>query len=184
MTDLRQLAIDQGLIDEQYHEQLLADLQGVVRQAGITESYLWTTATDYLDEDELKFVYDLTEDDCPLGMAYYGDISGSPVNERMMAIAGACLRNYINAKVMTIYDVLAALKEGDMPSPTVLLIPDFYDGGTVPDWQKNGLLGLLYKREQQGKKTVVYVRNKKGLAKEYGKPVADHIHTKFVPIAD
>lgn len=182
MTDLRQLAIDHGLIDEEYHQQLLADLHGVVRQAGITENYLWTPTSEYCGEGELAFVMDLKEDDCPLGMAYYGDLDGHPVNERMMAIAGACLRNYINAKVMTIYDVLAALKDGDMPSPTVLLIPDFYDGGTVPDWQKNGLLGLLYKREQQGKKTVVYVRNKKGLTKEYGKPVAEHIHTKFVPI--
>ena len=184
MSDLRQLAIEHGLIDETYHEQLLADLQGVVRQAGITEQYLWTPTSDYCGEDELEFVFDLKNESCPLGMVYYGNVNGAAINERMMAIAGACLRNYINAKVMTIYDVLAALKDGDMPNPTVLLIPDFYDGGKVPDWQKNGLLGLLYKREQQGKKTVVYVSSKKDLAKEYGKPVAEHVHNKFVPITD
>lgn len=71
-----------------------------------------------------------------------------------------------------------------MPSPTVLLIPDFYDGGSVPEWKKTGLLSLLYKREQQGKRTILYVANTKGLRKEYGQPFMDHIEQKFVPIIE
>ena len=179
---LREDAIESGLIDERYHDLLLADLAGLTRQAGIPESYVWTSIHNYCGERECDFVSQLKEPDCPLGMVYMGNIGGRPINERMMAIAGACLRNYINAKVMTVYDVLAALKDGDMPSPTVLLIPDFYDGNKVPEWQKNGLLGLLYKREQHNQKTVLYVSDRKGMIQNYGQPFADHMAGKFVPI--
>ena len=188
MSALRQEAIEAGLIDEREHEQLLADINGVLRQAGIPQEYVWTSIREFCSDEEIDFVASLKKDDCPIGMVYMGEFNKPAVNERMMAITGACLRNYINAKVMTVQDVLGALKTGSMPSPTVLLIPNFFmgkgSGGHIADWEKSDLLGLLYKRHQEGKKTVIYVSDKKDLAKEYGKPFVDHIHGKYVPITN
>ena len=42
MSAAMQAAYDSGLIDERYHERLVADIQGVVQQAGVDESYVWT----------------------------------------------------------------------------------------------------------------------------------------------
>jgi hypothetical protein len=181
-TALQATAIENGLIDEQYHDQLLADIAAVVRQAGIPERYVWHSITEYCGADEVDYVSNFKKADCEIGMMYIGKVAGKPVNERMMAIAGACLRNYINAKVMTLYDVLGALKEGDMPSPTVLLIPDFFDGSKVADWQINGLLGMLYKREQQDKKTIIYISDWKAMQKQYGEQFTSHLNGKFIPI--
>lgn len=181
-TALRESAIDNGLIDEYYHDQLLADISAVVRQAGIPERYVWTSLTEYCGEDEIEYVSHLKHSDSHIGMVYIGKVGGKPVNERMMAIAGACLRNYINAKVMTVYDVMDAMKDGEMPSPTVLLIPDFYDGTVHAEWRLSGLMGMLYKREQQDKKTILYVSDKKGLGSAYGEQFAKHLSGKFVTI--
>lgn len=180
---LREKAIESGLIDTVAHEMLLADIKGVLQQAGIPERFVWTSIHEYCESDEIDYVSTLNDKDAEaIGMVYVGDIEGASINDRMMAIAGTCLRNYINAKVMVLYDVLQALRGGDMPSPSVLLIPDFFDGSKVAEWEKSGLLGLLYKRQQEGKQTIIYVSDKKALEAEYGKTFIDHMSGKFVPI--
>lgn len=185
---LREQAIESGLIDIGTHEMLLDDIQGVLRQAGIQEKYVWTPIRDYCEEDEVNYVATLNDPDAPaIGMVYIGNINGASVNDRMMAIAGTCLRNYINAKVMTVQDVLLSLKTDSMPSNvSVLLIPNFFigkkEGGTIANWEISALLGMLYKRQQEGKKTILYVSDENALEAEYGKPFIDHMDGKFVPI--
>jgi len=187
-AELRQAAIDNGLIDEREHDQLLADINGVIRQAGIPVEYVWTSIKEFCADDEVDYVASIKKDDSALGMMYIGTFEGRPVNERMMSIAGACLRNYINAKVMTVQDVLSALKTDSMPSPTVLLIPNFCmgkkSGGHLAEWEKSNLLGLLYKRQQEDKKTVLYLSSMEDMEADYGKPFVDHVKGKFVPITN
>jgi len=181
-------AVASGLINVNDHDMLLADIQGVVRQAGIQEKYVWSPIRDYCGEAEIDYVATLNDSEAEaIGMVYVGNIEGASVNDRMMAIAGTCLRNYINAKVMTVQDVIHALKTDTMPSNvSVLLIPNFFigktDGGHIADWEISALLGMLYKRQQEGKKTVIYVSDKKALEAEYGKTFIDHLDGKFVPI--
>ena len=183
MSEALAQAVEDQIIDPEYHQQLLADLPALVRQAGITEKYVWHSMHKYCTSDEVDYIMGIKQEDSPLGLYYVGKFK-TPVIERMMSMAGACLRNYLNAKVMTVYDILECLKEGTMPSPTVLLIPDFFEGGSVPEWKRTGLLSMLYKREQQGRKTILYVANKKELCKEYGQPFMDHIENKFVEIEE
>lgn len=192
MNTLAKDALESGLMDSDYHERLIADIQGVVKQAGIPEPYVWTPMSQYCGETEVDFVINLSthvDSIKPVfGLVYIGKIEGSPVNDRMMSIAGACLRNYINAKVMVVGDVISALREGQMPSPTVLLIPNFFMGkdgsGKVAEWETPLLLDMLYKRQQEGKQTVLYVSDLEALEAEYGHAFTDHIDGKFVPVGD
>ena len=185
---LKEQAIESGLIDPVAHEMLLADIQGVLRQANIPERFVWTPIRDYCNEDEIDYVSTLKDSEAKaIGMVYIGNIEGASVNDRMMSIAGTCLRNYINAKVMTVQDVIHALKNDSMPSNvSVLLIPNFFigkkGGGKIANWEISALLGMLYKRQQEGKKTILYVSNKKALEAEYGKTFINHLDGKFVPI--
>lgn len=187
---LKQAAIEKKLIDEKAHATLLADLSHWSRQAGIPERFVFSSMRDYCGATEVDYVLNIMSnpDAEPIGMVYHGKIKGASINDRMMAIAGVCLRNYINAKVMTLQDVIEALKQGDMPSPTVLLIPNFFlssdSGGRIAEWQVSGLLGLLYKRQQEGKQTVLYVSNRKELEAEYGTPFTEHMNGKFVPVTN
>jgi len=98
--------------------------------------------------------------------------------ERFSAMAAACLRNYIAARVMTVQDVLEALGEGTMPQPTVLLIPNFYtgaDGGKMAQWDIPALLGMLYSRQSAGLQTVVYVNDLAPMGKAYGIGCEQHL---------
>ena len=88
---------------------------------------------------------------------------------------------------MTVQDVILSLKTDSMPSNvSVLLIPNFFigkkEGGHIADWEISSLLGMLYKRQQEGKKTIIYVSDKKALEAEYGKTFIDHLDGKFIPI--
>ena len=191
-TVMRDEAIEAGLIDEVAHIQLLSDIAGYTRTAGIPEHFVWTSANEYCGEDEIEYIgtikKSLTDRDglCN-GMVYVGDVEGSPINERMMAIAGVCLRNYINAKVMTVQAVLDGIKQGTMPTNvSVLLIPNFFsaraDGGRIAEWEVANLLGLLYQRQQDGKHTILHVSSMKELGTEYGKSFKKHLQSKFVTI--
>jgi len=189
---MRQQAVDAGIIDEVQHIQLLSDIAGYTRTAGIPEHYVWTSAKEYCEEDELEYIATIKKslhdrDGACNGMVYVGDVDGSPINERMMAIAGVCLRNYINAKVMTVQAVLDGIKQGTMPSNvSVLLIPNFFssrkDGGRIAEWEVANLLGLLYQRQQDGKHTIVHVSNLTELGDEYGSSFQKHLQSKFVTI--
>jgi len=191
-TVMRDEAIEAGIIDEVAHIQLLSDIAGYTRTAGIPEHFVWTSATDYCGADEVDYIgtikKSLTDRDGQCnGMVYLGDVDGSPINERMMAIAGVCLRNYINAKVMTVQAVLDGIKQGTMPNNvSVLLIPNFFssrkDGGRIAEWEVANLLGLLYQRQQDGKHTILHVSDLKELGEEYGSSFKKHLQSKFVTI--
>jgi hypothetical protein len=188
MSNALKHAIEEGLINETTHERLLSDLPHWARQAGIPEKFVFSSVYEFCtDEEEIKYVSSLLDPESqPIGMMYIGKVGGASINDRMMAIAGVCLRNYINAKVMTVQDVITNLREGDMPSPTVLLIPNFFlssdNGGRIPEWLVSGLLGLLYKRQQEDKQTVLYISSIPELKSEYGPAFIEHINGKFVPI--
>ena len=122
-----------------------------------------------------------------LGLVYVGRKPASPVAQRMMALAGACLRNFINAKVMTVQEVLARLKEGNMPNPSVLFIPNFFigkeHGGAIPAWQVAGLWGLLLDRQAEGCQTFLYVEDMDAMAAQYGDTFKDHFINYFERIS-
>lgn len=186
---LRQEAIDNKLIDEAAHAQLLADIEGYTRTAGIPEHFVWTSIHQYCEKEEIDYVLSIKKslhdkDGEHIGMVYVGDVGGSPVNERMMSIAGVCLRNYINAKVMTVQKVLDSIKTGIMPTNvSVLLIPNFYDkDAQIAKWQIPELLGMLYDRQQEGKHTILHVSDLKELKAEYGSAFKNHLSGKFIHI--
>lgn len=188
---LQDEAYDSGLMDPAYHERLVADIQGVVQQAGISEPYVWTSMRKYCGQAEINYIQNIKlwarQDDPVFGMVYVGKVEKAPVNDRMMSLAGACLRSYINAKVMNVQEVIAALKDGVMPSPTVLLIPNFFlarsNAGRIAEWEVSSLIGLLYKRQQEAKQTVLYVADWAAMKIQYGQVFNDHIEgNKFITI--
>lgn len=192
-NEMKAKAIENGLISEDAHGMLLADLDGYTRTAGIPEHFVWTSVKDYCTEEaEMDYVLSIkgslqAKDGRVIGMVYLGDVDGAAINDRMMSIAGICLRNYINAKVMTLQDVLGALKTDTLPgNVSVLLIPNFFssrsDGGRIAEWEVAGLLGMLYKRQQEGKHTVLHVSSLKELAAEYGTSFKKHLDGKFAVI--
>lgn len=177
-----QEAFDSKLLSHDYHDRLLADLNRIVRVAGVPHSAVWSKLSDFCEEDkDYLWVKNLRRNE-DAGLVYIGKTS-IPVEEKMRAITGACLRNYMDARIMSVQDVVKRLKEDTMPTPSLLLLPNFCldktDGGDVASWDVAQLLGLLLDRASLGKKTVLYIPSWAVLEKQYGTVFREHFELYF-----
>lgn len=174
-----------GLLDKEFHERLLADLSRIAAKAGIPPQYIWTKLSDFCTAPDIAWVRRMREG-TDQGLIYTGTNFSVPVEDKMMAIAGACLRNYINAKMMTVQEVLLKLKNDDEPTCTVILVPNFSmakdDVSGVAPWQAASLLGWLYSRMARNQKTVLYVGAMKTLEEVYGEAMARHLNAHYTII--
>lgn len=172
-------AITAGIIDELYHERLLADIDRICARAGVPTSFVWSKLSEHLHGNDLEWVRAIKHSSHQ-GMVYLGP-QKTPVEDSLMAIAGACLRNYIDVRFMPVQTVISRLAAGDMPKPTVLLIPNFYldKGGNLADWNIPELLGLLYSRMANNLKTIIHVSSMSGMDKNYGESFRKHIEAHY-----
>lgn len=181
MLQIPQEAFSAGLLSKSFHDRLIADLPQLSAKAGIPPKFVWAPLSQYCQSDDLAWVRSIRDDETA-GLAYIGKTNPT-VETKMMAITGACMRNYIDARLMTVQDVLSRLKADNMPSPTVLLVPNFCldkaEGGDIPSWQVSSLLGLLYGRMAKGLKTVLYCGSLAALEKSYGQPFREHIESHY-----
>jgi len=186
MTQAISKAYESKVLDPERHERLINQIESVSSAANIPISMLWTSMKSFCNHEEIKFVTNLRGHEAigVYGFAYVGDEGEVLVLNRMMAVTGACLRNFVNARVMPLHEVLQGIKKHDLDQPTVLLIPDFFmgkkEGSNIADWQVSGLLSLLFTRQTLGLQTFVYVSNLQELGLAYGPAFRKHIETNFV----
>lgn len=175
----------QGILDKAFHERLIADLPRIAAKAGIPPQYVWTRLSEFCSEKDIQWVRRMRSGQ-DQGLIYTGTNFSVPVEDKMMAIAGACLRNFINARMMPVQSIISRLKNDDMPSATVVLVPNFCmakdDVSGVAPWEAASLLGWLYSRLAQNQKTVLYVGSMKTLEEVYGEAMARHLKAHYVVI--
>jgi hypothetical protein len=74
-------------------------------------------------------------------------------------------------------------KTGEVESPTVLLIPNFYveyaGGKPNTNWQVNILQDILMRRLVEKKTTVIYVQSIEGLKKNFGEGIGVFIEAHW-----
>lgn len=174
-----------GILNREYHERLLMDLPRYARVAGIPPHFVWAKMSQYCTDDDVQWIKAM-RGGTSLGLIYVGAKFPVPVEDKMMAIVGLCMRNYIDARFMPVQTVLSNLKDGDMPSPTLVLVPNFCmskgDVSGVMSWQGEALLGWLYSRMSQNKKTVLYVGDMDHLSATYGESMAKHLRSHYTLI--
>ena len=169
------------------HHRLVQDLPRIALTANIPPTYIYTSMVGTCGPQEVDWVRTLKNhhEHNIAGMAFVGMIPN--VEDRMMHIAGACIRNYLDARVMTVQEVIEKQKAGAMPEPRVLLIPNFFlkkdSGGDIPSWQVSSLLGLLYSRFAKQLHTVLYVQNLHSLAEAYGVSFSGHIQSHYTLVS-
>lgn len=178
-------AFKSNLLNKEFHERLLSDLPAVAATAGVPDRAVWTRLSDYCKSAEFEWVKRLRSTD-NVGLVFFGKGFTPSVEDKMMAITGACLRNYTDARVMTVQDVAKRIKHDNMPAPTVLLIPNFCvdadSGGHMPLWDINALHGLLITRMMSRLKTVLYCSSPAALEKQYGDNFRKHFEDHFVAV--
>lgn len=119
------------------------------------------------------------------GLAGYMLVGQENPENRLMGAVGALLRNYQDARVMTLSAILEAQEAGTMPSPTALMIPNLYTGlgaKALPAWKVQILYDILLARLAAGKATFGYIDSMEGMTLAYGKFFANHLNTHYTII--
>lgn len=146
-------------LDKEYHRDLLKNLDVYLTQACIPESYIFRPLNDFCEEDLITYVMDIRNLAYKniAGIALVGD---KHYFDKLCAITAACLRNLIDARVITTGTLIDKKKDNDLPDPTVLLIPNLHsEGELVHDWKVQTLTDILLTRQSKGKPTLVYVED-------------------------
>lgn len=181
-------AYEDKVLDRAVHARLLENLDAYAEQANIPSYMVLQSMHTFCGKPEVDYMLHLRRlpQSGIYGMLYKAGENAATVHTRMMALTAACLRNFINARVMTVQDVIAQSKSHKFDQPTVLCLPNFFirdsQGGKLATWDISVLLGVLYERHSSGLQTVVYVDDMMALGKEYGQVFKDHIENHFFAI--
>lgn len=170
------------ILDREYHGRLIADLERLSRKAGIPAQYVWSRLSDYCSEEEIAWVRKMRSEE-DHGLIITSSSAQVPVECKMMAMVGAFLRNYINARMLSVQEVVAMVKNSGAVPPTVALVPNFSmaksEAASVAPWDSALLLSWLYSRLVDGQKTVLFVGSMKTLEEVYGEAMLKHLKTHY-----
>ena len=116
-----------GVLDKEIHSRLVQDIDNIAATAAIQPEWICHPLEDSVTPLTLSWVKGFHR-------RIHGGCSGLVLKGRrydfaarnVSAIAGALLRNFVNAQVVTTQNLYSLLKRGEAPDPTCLLIPEFF----------------------------------------------------------
>jgi hypothetical protein len=158
-----------GVLDRKIHERMVKAIDRYAQQAGIPVAAICTHLAHYVGEDEQEWVSEYLaspRNDPPPGLLYVG--AWPDVGTRMTGIAGAFIRNFVDARVVTVHQLV----EADFPDCAVLLVPNFYaPGGNLTAWRAAKLVDGVLVRLHAGRPVVLHVADLDTMETAYGAPL-------------
>lgn len=173
-----------SILDEEFHSRLIQNLDEIALTANIPVYLIKRSAKEFCTLNELDWLrgIKLHSGEGSAGLCIVGE-QALPIDTKMMALGAALLRNYIDARVVPITDLVEAGTDmSSVPSPTVMLVPNFFipsGGKPLAGWNIQALHSILLSRFAAGKQTVLYVRDMPELLKVYGQGIHDHIQAHY-----
>lgn len=136
-----------GVLDRVEHARLVADLDAFAERAGVPPEAICQHLGAYAGAEESDWVLEfLRRRRAPHpGLVWLG--TWSDVQRRCVGIAGALVRNFVDARVASLADLVE-----DPPVATVLLLP----ATRGPQWQRDVLAGVLVERASRGVSTLLH----------------------------
>jgi len=179
-----QVAYETNVLDEQRHYRLVQELAHYATIANIPKEMILQSAKKYCLTGEMDWLKGIRHREPKKSLAFVDiESSETAVELRMMALTAVCLRNFIDARLMTVQDVVTDYKNNTLVDPTILLIPNFFvseeHGGFLASWDISNLMGLLISRLTAGHLTVIGISDLKSLEKEYGTLLSNHIKNNY-----
>lgn len=182
-------AFKAGTLHPTVHERLIVDLADVCADAQITPDFVLTPLKQNVGtEHEISYIrqFKTQRGKGVSGLAFIGRDPTPSIETRMSAMAGALVRNFVRARVMTVGELIDTVQAEGTPTHTALLVPNFFVeeslGGKQPSWRVSMLLDVLLHRHQLGLQTIIYVSDMATMAKEYGKMFTNHVTAHFLKL--
>ena len=165
-----------SVLDPVRHARLLQDIDHLAHTAGVAVPFIKYSMIPLCDSIEIDFVtnfrlYKATTH----GLLLIGKDDDA---ERCFAMCGAFVRNFIDARVMTLTQVLDKAEDNAMPDPTVLIIPNFYNtsfGKTLPAWKLSALYDVLLRRGAESRATILAMDSFTSMKLAYGANIASYL---------
>lgn len=147
------------------HKELVRDAAHYAHLAGVPIGALWVPMSEICSPQEVQWVKTFPKHEAKgiRGLIYTGP--SSPALTHSQALAGALVRNFIDARLRTVDDVLA-----EPELPTVLVIPDLFWGIENPTpTRKQAMASLIMDLFSKGSRLVCYVSDLDQFGEAYGK---------------
>ena len=161
--------LNSPVIDPDFHDRLIQNLEGFARDANITPFWIGEPAQDHLPDTVLEWLRGIRNPQShDLLLDNSSKLDGQVV---CSAMAGALLRNYIGVKVMSLSDFIMTVEKHSPASETCVLIPNFHtkgDSASLAPWRRGLLLDGLVKRQLAGHRTVLITNDAKAAGVDYG----------------
>lgn len=173
-----------SILDPVHHERLIADMEHVCKTANVLPLYVKQSMVGVSQPAEIEWVRQFREhSQNGQGLVLTGSLSPET---RMMSIAGALLRNFVDARVISLTTMLEMRDNGVLPDCRVMLVPNLFlrsAGKALPAWKVHIVYDILLARMTSSKPTVVYVEDMNALAAEYGRVFADHLTQHYITVS-
>lgn len=170
------------VLDKDRHARLLMDADALCEVANVPRAMLDKSATEFCAQKEINWIKNYHQRVVGgRSLLLTGGHNMGP-EVKMMAIAAALMRNFIDARVVPLNTLLQAVDTGKAPDPTVLLIPNLFvrgGGKTVPAWKMQQAYDLLLQRMVAGKLSVVYVEDMEALKTNFGSVFKQHLDSHY-----
>ena len=169
-----------SVLDPQRHARLIQDLDHVCTVANVPKSFVRSSMKNYCDAQEIDWVVNFrVYRNTHAGLVLQGL---SNPDTRCMAICGALVRNFLDARVVPLNTLLDSMESSVVPDPTVLVIPNLFVtqvGKTLPSWKIQQVYDLLLGRFTANKPTVVAIDSLSGLHSAYGAAFSQHLGSHY-----
>lgn len=186
-----ELAFQSGVLSKDHHSRLVADLENFAKDAFIQPHHIWTKlSVEEVGEASVNYVrrFKFQTQEKISGLALVGKAPKIGPEDRMAAMTGALVRNFVRARVLTANQVIEVAESGRLNDFACIMIPNFHTGALSSGkdqqaaWRVGILLDVFFSRHALGLQTVVYASNMTEVAHEYGPAMKRHIENHFTVV--
>ncbi len=175
-----------GILNYKKHWRMVQNIGMYAEQAGIPEYFIYNTSEGILLPKDINYLE-------KFGVHSEKGISGAvmPTAEtnfidRMYSMVGVLTRNFIEARFITLQDLIKEIKAGNPPKSKLICIPNFAldksEGGNVATWEMSNVLSWVLNSHSQGRQLVVYVESYDYIRQQYGGVLWTHIDNHFLEL--
>lgn len=163
------------VLDPIVHQRIIADMTRFCEIANVPANFVRHSMKGYCKEGEIEWVrqFNVHRKNNLGGLVIVGN---DRTETRCMAIAGTLVRQFIDARIMSINSIVANPEEAI--SPTVLVVPNLYMksfGKQLTAWQIQAVYDVLLNRLVKNKPTVVCVEDLHAMGDAYGPVFVEHL---------
>jgi hypothetical protein len=164
------------LLQQERHGRFVLNLDTYAQTAGVPADYIDMSMAELgCSKAEIEWAKNypsLHQSKNRGGLILVGHFQPSP-EIRLMAMGAAFLRNFLDARVVSLDTLVKLIGDDDEFNPRILILPTFYrksvtGGAGLTNWQLQQIYGFLVERFSTRRATIMHVDDELSLKDDYG----------------